>query len=200
MKIRNLIAISALSMLTSCASIDCSLDSVVVWTLTFFDSETEEPMQLPCLLSVDAEGAGNLYNRGQGISSMELPMSHAAAVDTLYLRWGIDLASDDEDSPKTYEVTDVLKLSHENYPHFDAIDCPAAVFHTITDASFTTHTPNAFPLVIDSVSIIRPQVDYKDVENIRLYLRIHNTPLVTIPDPTPVTGEFDILGGEVVRQ
>lgn len=200
MKIRNLIAIAALSAFTSCTSIDCSLDSVVVWTLTFFDSETEEPMKLPCLLSVDAEGAGNLYNRGQGISSMELPMSHGAASDTLYLRWGVDLDSDDEGSPSTYEVTDVLTLAHDNYPHFDAIDCPAAVFHTITDATFSTHNPNAFPLVIDSVSIIRPQVDYNDVENIRLYLRIHNAPPVTIPDPTAVSGEFDILGGEASRQ
>lgn len=200
MKIRNLIAISALSMLTSCASIDCSLDSVVVWTLSFYDSEMEEPMKLPCLLSVDAAGAGNLYNRAQGVASIELPMSHSAEADTLFLRWGVELEPDEEGSARTYEVTDVLTLAHDNYPHFDAIDCPAAVFHTITDATFTTHTPSAFPLVIDSVSIIRPQVDYNDVENIRLYLRIHTAPLVTIPDATHVSGEFDILGGEIVRQ
>lgn len=160
--------------MASCTSIDCSLDSVVVWTLSFYDSETDEPLKLPCLLSVDAVGAGTLYNRGQNIASMELPMSHAAEADTLMLRWGVDMDNGGEEMPTTYEVTDLLTVSHDNYPHFDAIDCPAAVFHTITDTQFKTHSAHEFPLVIDSVSIIRPQVDYNDVENIRLYLRIQN--------------------------
>lgn len=198
-KLKNLIALAALTVQASCASIDCSLDSVVVWTLSFYDTELEEPMKLPCLLSVDAAGAGTLYNRGQGISSMSFPMSHTAEADTLYLRWGLELEGENNE-PTLYEVTDVLTLAHENYPHFDAIDCPAAVFHTITDAKLAGHGPQAFPLVIDSVSITRPQVDYKDVENIRLFLSIQNAPVVNVSVPTEVSGEYDVLGGEIERK
>lgn len=160
---------AAVVALTGCSSIDCSLDSVVVWTLTFYDSTTEEPMKLPCVLTVDAAGAGTLFNRAMGVESMELPMSHAAEADTLYLKWASP-ASNSEGGAATYAATDVLVLRHDNYGHFDAMDCPAAVFHTITDAQFTTHSLKTFPIAIDSVSIIRPKVDYQDVENIRLYL------------------------------
>lgn len=174
MNIKHLITLAATSLLASCSSIDCQLDSVVVWTLSFYDSETESPMKLPCLLTVDAKGAGTLFNRGQGINAMPLPMSLNAAADTLYLRWGVEFEAEEGETPEIYEVTDVLTIDHDNYPHFDAIDCPAAVFHLITDARFQTHSPQVFPLVIDSLSITRPQVDYTDVENIRLYLRIDN--------------------------
>lgn len=151
--------------LTACTSINCPLDNIVVWTMTFYDSETEEALKLPALITVDAKGAGTLYNMGTGISSMPLPMSLSAPADTLYLHWRIT-----EDSPA---VTDTLYVSHTNDPHFEAIDCPAAIFHTITDAHLTPHANAYCPIAIDSVSIRRHQVDYNDVENIRLYLHLN---------------------------
>lgn len=169
MKIKCILALMALTTLTGCSSIDCALDSVVVWTLTFYDSTTEEPMKLPCVLTVDAAGAGTLYNRGSNVEAMELPMSHNAEADTLYLRWAYPTNGNDQGG-MSYAATDVLTIKHDNYGHFDAMDCPAAVFHTITDAQFKTHSLAAFPIAIDSVRITRPQVDYQDVENIRLYL------------------------------
>lgn len=150
--------------LSACTSINCPLDNIVVWTLTFYDSETEEALKIPAFLSIDAEGAGTLYNMGMGINSMPLPMSMSAPADTLYLRW----RATEEATP----VTDTLYVAHTNEPHFEAIDCPAAIFHTITDAHFTPHANPYFPISIDSVSIRRHQVDYNDVENIRLYLRL----------------------------
>lgn len=151
--------------LTACSSINCPLDNIVVWTMTFYDSETEEAIKLPTYLSVDAEGAGNIYNKGNGINLMELPMSISAPTDTLYLRWQTE-----EDAPA---VTDTLYVSHTNDPHFEAIDCPAAIFHTITDVHLKPHADADFPVSIDSVAILRHQVDYNDVENIRLYLRLN---------------------------
>lgn len=150
--------------LTACTSINCPLDNIVVWTLTFYDSETEEALKLPAILTVDAEGAGTLYNMGTSINSMTLPMSMSADADTLYLRWRL--------TADTPAVTDTLYVAHTNEPHFEAIDCPAAIFHTITDAHLTPHANAYFPIAIDSVSIRRHQVDYNDVENIRLYLRL----------------------------
>lgn len=150
---------------SACTSINCPLDNIVVWTMAFYDSEEEVAVELPVLLSVDAEGAGNLYNMGTSLKSVALPMSMKAPTDTLYLRWQIA-----EDTPV---VTDTLYIDHTNNPHFEAIDCPAAIFHTITDTRLAPHSDATFPIIIDSVSIRRHQVDYNDVENIRLYLRLN---------------------------
>lgn len=184
--LRNAACAAVLLAFTACSSINCPLDSVVVWTLTFFDSETEEPLALPCTLTIDAQGAGTLYNKGTGNKSMPLPMSHGAATDTLYLTW----------SNAAAEATDILYVDHDNTPHFEAIDCPAAIFHTITDARLSPHTNGTSPVVIDSVRIIRQQVDYTDVENIRLYL--HNNPdaAVIVDNPDHINGEYDVIGGD----
>lgn len=168
MKIKHLVPIIGLFATTACTSIDCSLDSVVVWTLTFYDSATEDPIKLPCILSVDAERAGSLFNQAYNVSSIALPMSHTADADTLYLKWGYH-SNNDATGNAIYEVIDKLVVDHDNYGHFDAMDCPGAVFHTITGTHYEGHQFDEFPFTIDSISIIRPQVDYQDVENIRLY-------------------------------
>lgn len=195
MKFKHIIPATAIFALASCSSIDCSLDSVVVWTLTFYDSETEEPVKLLCNLTIDAEGAGTLYNKGTGISSMKLPMSHTAATDTLYLRWSFPETSDQESS-EGYAANDVLYIDHDNFGHFDAIDCPAAVFHNITNVRFAQRAASNFPLIIDSINIIRPQVDYNDVENIRIYLRNNTASRALITEPESVSGTLVVLGGE----
>lgn len=179
---------------TACTSIDCSLDSVVVWTLTFYDSETEEPLKLPCILTIDADGAGTIYNRANNVNSIELPMSHAGSSDVLRLKWANK--NQDEDGGTKYLATDILTIAHDNFSHFDAMDCPGAVFHTITSYTFEGHSPSAFPVTIDSIRIIRPQVDYNDVENIRLYLHNHSLTDVHVAEPTDVSGIFDVVGGE----
>lgn len=175
MKFKQLIAAFSLVGLSACSGIDCSLDSIVVWTLAFYDSETEEALSLPWVLTVDAEGAGTLFNKGTKLKSMELPLSHSAPTDTFYLRWTTSLNSNkgkesDNDSDNEYEATDILYIDHTNKAHFDAIDCPAAVFHDITGAKLVPHTEGDSPVIIDSIHITRSIVDYNDVENIRLYL------------------------------
>lgn len=189
-KFRNAAALLALLALTACTSINCPLDSIVVWTLTFYDSETEEPLKLPCTLTVEAEGVSSpLFNQGTALNSMPLPMSNVAPTDTLYLCW----------SNEATAATDILYVDHTNKPHFEAIDCPAAIFHNITDARYVAHTEGTSPVVVDSVRIIRQQVDYNDVENIRIYL--HNNPdaAVLVVDPDNFSGEYDVLGGDVQR-
>lgn len=190
-KISHTLALAlATTTLIACQSINCPLDSVVVWTLTFYDSETDEPIALPCSLTIDAEGAGTLYNEGTGLKSMPLPMSMAAATDTLYLAWTSGPVS----------ATDLLYVDHTNTPHFEAIDCPAAIFHTITDARYQAHTDGSTsPVIVDSVRIIRQQVDYNDVENIRIYLRNNPDAAVLVVDPDTFSGEYDVLGGETQR-
>lgn len=171
---RRALSALGLALLTGCASIDCSLDSVVVWTLSFYDSATEEPLKLPCILNVEAMGGVTLYNRAQNVSSIELPMSNANPTDTLLLSW-IEVGTvETEEGPvqvATRVETDVLFIDHTNHPHFDAIDCPGAIFHNITDLRHdASYRKEGGPMQIDSIRIIRPTVDYNDVENIRIYL------------------------------
>lgn len=183
-KPKHLLFFTLLLFLSSCASINCTLDSVVVWTLTFYDSETEEPLKLPVNLTVEAEGAGTLYNQGHGITSMALPMSIASPTDTLFLRW----------KSGSFESTDILFLDHTNTPHFDAIDCPAAVFHDISGFRFEASSAEVQPVTIDSITIIRSIVDYQDVENIRLYLHTNTLPDVDDSDTDDGQGSAD--GGD----
>lgn len=154
----------------ACNGIDCSLDSVVVWTMTFYDSETKTELKLPYVLTIEGKGAGTLYNQATRVSSIELPMSMTADADTLYLQWRY-AASNEENGTSPADASDVLIVGHTNYGHYDAMDCPAAVFHDITETELTRHAEDDFPLQIDSVKIIRQKVDYQDVENVRLYLR-----------------------------
>lgn len=178
MKITKLLPCLLALGLGSCASIDCQLDSIVVWTLSFYDSETETQLKLPCTLTIDAVGAGTLYNKGQDISSMTLPMSLTAETDTLLLQWKwsandkTEANNDNHETQAAYDATDVLYVDHTNRPHFDAMDCPMAVFHDITDVRVEQQSIAARPLVIDSVTITRTIVDYHDVENIRLYIHL----------------------------
>lgn len=166
--------------LSSCSGIDCPLDSVVVWTLRFFDSTLQEETKLPCSLTVNAEGTGTLYNKGQNIASMSLPMSLSMPTDTLYLNW----------SEGTYSSIDTLYVEHTNHAHFEAIDCPAAVFHDITTLRYLSSSVTFPPITIDSIRIIRPQVDYKDVENIRIYLHHNSLPDANVDTNNNVSNEF----------
>lgn len=149
-------------MLTACTNIDCPLDSVVVMTLSFFDAEEEAEAPLNCTLSIEAAGAGTLLNAEANVKSVQVPVSVGAPVDTLYLML------DDG----TLVATDTLYVSHTNEAHFEAMDCPGAVFHHITDLKLLPHTDGMLPFVLDSARIIRPLVDYNDVENIRIYFHI----------------------------
>ena len=82
--------------------------------------------------------------------------------DTLLLRFSND---------KGQAARDTLFLSHETKPHFENIDCPAAVFHKIQNVRWTSHLLREMPLTIDSVALINPNVNYDDTENLRVYLR-----------------------------
>ena len=66
---------------------------------------------------------------------------------------------------------DTLFLSYTDHPHFESVDCPAALFHTLTDVRWTSHPLSELPLTFDSVAIVRSNVNYDDVENIKIYLR-----------------------------
>ena len=146
-----LACITALLGISSCDTIDCTLNNTVAMTCKFY--QDGKVVQLNDTLTITAVGVENpLLNRKIGTSSMTLPLSFFNEVDTLLLH----VSSED------YSVTDTLWIEKTSYNHFESPDCPVNMFHNIT-AVRSTH------LFIDSVTISRPDVDFYEDENLQIH-------------------------------
>ena len=143
------------AMLTACDSIDCSLENTVECKIAFY-SATGEAVAISDTLTITAAGTDSvLFNRGIRTSKVALPLSYYKDKDTLTLTiYGED-----------YMLQDQLIIEKKSYEHFESLDCPVKMFHTITGVESTHH-------VIDSVSITSPLVIYNNGENIKIYLHI----------------------------
>ena len=72
----------------------------------------------------------------------------------------------------TWERTaiDTIYIHHENLPHFESVECPSTIFHKLHNVTWGNDKNSQLNTTIDSVVIVRPLVDYNDVENIQIYL------------------------------
>ena len=157
------ILLPLLPVLAGCTDSDCPLDNIVEMGCGIYASETGQPLQLTDTLTIRVAGRDTiLLNRAQGISSFYLPLRHSGTVDTLLLRLS---------NAKGQVATDTLFVTHTSVPHFESIDCPAAVFHEISTARHTSHALSLMPLTIDSVAVSQTSVNYDDKENLKIYLR-----------------------------
>ena len=153
----------ASAVLAACSNIDCPLDNVVLMQCGLYASETRTALTLTDTLTVRPAGRDTvLLNRAQGISSFLLPLRESGTQDTLLL-----CLSDAQGR----RAIDTLFVQHTPQPHFESLDCPPSFFHTLTAVRATSHPLAEMPLTVDSVSLIRPIVNYDDIENIRIYLR-----------------------------
>lgn len=153
--------------LVACSNIDCPLDNVVLMQCNLYASETKQALTLSDVLTVRPAGRDTvLLNQATGISSFLLPLKETATRDTLVFNLSNSSAQ---------LARDTLFVDHQPQPHFESIDCPACVFHTLTGVSFTTHPLSEMPLTIDSVAIVRSAVNYDDIENLRIFLRSTTT-------------------------
>ncbi len=59
-------------------------------------------------------------------------------------------------------VSDTIWITHTNTPHFISMDAGIAMYYHIDNVRYTSHA-------IDSVSIINPEVDTNEKDNIRLH-------------------------------
>lgn len=149
--------------LTSCSNIDCPLDNVVSMQCNLFSYETKSAYTLTDELTVTPAGRDTvLLNKATNIQSFLLPLKEAGERDTLLLHFS---------NTADQSATDTLFITHTLHPHFESLDCPSSVFHTITAVRATSHALSEMPLTIDSVSLVRSIVNYDDVENIRIFLR-----------------------------
>lgn len=163
--LRNLLlkVITACS-LVACSNIDCPLDNQVVMTLAFFNSSSGVPLSISDSLSVYGLQNGKeeiLFNRGISLKSITLPLNQASDKDTLLLVFHSD----------TESIKDTLFLRHSRQAHFEAIDCPASIFHHILSSRISARIVESKLPIIDSVIISNPNVNYEDVENIKVFFR-----------------------------
>lgn len=149
---------------SACTNVDCPLDNIVEMTCGLYSAEDKASLKISDTLTVRAGGTKDtiLLNRAQNISSFALPLRHQAEEDTLLLRFS---------NAAGLAATDTLFVGHTNMPHFESVDCPSAMFHTLNCVRWTSHTLSQMPLTIDSVSITRNAVNYENIENLRIYLR-----------------------------
>lgn len=150
--------------LGACSSIDCPLNNRVaaryklagnVTTLTGDSLTVSTPRS-------QAEGDDSvLVNKATDIDSITLPMSYSRAEDVFYFTF----------TPTTTEataaatVTDTVWVEKQDEPHFEAVDCSPAVFHTVTGVRYTVHA-------IDSITINNHYVTYNDAKaHFLLYLK-----------------------------
>ena len=68
-------------------------------------------------------------------------------------------------------ATDTIWIEKTNQKHFESADCPLSIFHTLQTVRWSSHNISVMPVTIDSVSLVRPIVNYENIENLRIFLR-----------------------------
>lgn len=148
--------------LSACSNIDCPLDNVVSLQCNLYDASTQSTLTLSDVLSVTPAGRDTLLlNQATGIKSFLLPLKEAGTQDTLLLHFA---------NAQGAVQVDTLFVNHTPQPHFESLDCPSSVFHTL-NAVRVSAQGSANSAIVDSVSLVRPIVNYDDIENIRLFIR-----------------------------
>lgn len=144
---------------TACTSIDCPANQSVNVRFVL-KGEVDILRDTMTVRALRQDGTDTIvYNKGVNITFFSIRMSYTQDVDRLALLFK---AQDGR------EWKDTISLSKTNTPHFEAVDCSPAYFHTLTDIHFTTR-------YISDAVINHPNVDYDtNNEHIYLYLRPHD--------------------------
>lgn len=141
-------------LLTSCTSIDCSLNSLVLTQYQFTSSDGQVLTLLDSLTvsTTRKDGKDTLFNKGSNISSFYLPISYSHPEDEFVFHFDGD----------SLHRADTLWIKKDDIPHFESVDCNASFFHKLTDIRCTHN-------LLDSVVIINPSVTNDD-QVIHVYL------------------------------
>ena len=152
--------------LTSCSSIECSINNLVRTRFQFTNSAGDSISLQDTLTVVTIRKDGSpaiifssdsiIYNKGVGTCKFHLPISHTHHEDELVFHFIGD----------KIHVVDTLWIEKDDYPHFESVDCNASYFHKLTSIQ---HTHNC----LDSVVIANPSVTNDDqVVHVLLYPKI----------------------------
>ncbi len=139
--------------IVGCDDIDCTLNNVVLCNYYFYSSEEGSAVAIADTLTVMAWGTDSiLYNKGVSTSSVSVPMSYWMEADTLqFMIVG-----------ENYAQECIFVVEKTNTEYFESPDCPAAMFHEITNVTYLSD-------IIDSVVVTRSDVNFLQDENIRIY-------------------------------
>lgn len=151
-----------LFIVTACDNIDCPLNNTVYATYTFQDKVNGQSVELKDTLTVQPYGKDTvLINRIYNVKSISIPVSHTGNADTLLFHFS---------SPEGM-ATDTITFVHTNEPHFESLDCAAAVFHTVTHVQWSKQKISPRPLTaIDSVALVKAKINYDPQEHFNIYI------------------------------
>lgn len=145
-------------LIAACDSTECPINNVVYSTYGFYAIADGAETQVSILdtLTVTAGGSDSvLVNRLTNGSQVELPVSYTCATDTLVFSFI---------NEEQQERRDTIWIDKENSPHYESPDCPVSFFHYVTAVRHTG-------VLIDSVSIVNPNINYNVSENFKIYFR-----------------------------
>lgn len=149
----------------SCTNIDCPLDNQVEMVLNFYDDSTHKAFILTDTLSVygiKGDTTQLLFNRAIGHRTLRLPLNVASGRDTLLFRFT---------SASEETAEDTLIVEHMPKSHFESLDCPASVFHTLTKVEWRAHNLAHGLPKYKNILITNPNVAYENVEHIKVFFR-----------------------------
>lgn len=132
--------------IASCSSIDCPLNNTVYTKFKLAGNVSTLADTLTVSVTRTAGTDTVLLNKAVRVDSFSIPLSYQFPVDKFYF----DIRPDGG-TP----TMDTISIEKTNEPHFESVDCPAAMFHTISNLSTTHHR-------IDSIVVKKNKVTYDD--------------------------------------
>lgn len=138
------IFIATLLVMAGCASLDCPLNNTVYTKYKLAGNITTLSDTLT-ISTTRLEGTDSvLINKDVKVDSFSIPVSYAQPEDILYFEMHDTLG---------VVYKDTVRVSKDNFAHFESVDCNPSYFHTITSVT-TTHNK------IDSIVINHKDVSY----------------------------------------
>ena len=142
------LAVAAMLLAVSCASIDCPMNSLVYtqYQLRTPGGAVDTLADTLTISTTRTDGYDSvLINKNVATTEFSLPISYSQPEDVFFI--------ETKDSVLKNSIFDTITVTKEDYPHFESVDCSPAFFHTITGVHCTHN-------VIDSVVIVNPDVNY----------------------------------------
>lgn len=148
------VAAAALTAVAGCSSIDCPLNHTVSLVSTLDGDTLTDTLTISTTRRDGSDSV--LINRQLTTTAFALPMSFDSPADVFFIDRGGIYGG---------HSLDTLTVYKEDHPHFEAVDCSPAFFHTVTAATITRHG-------IDSVTVVNPNVNYDPTHaHLKIYFK-----------------------------
>lgn len=147
------LALTVVLVLAACSSIDCPLNNTVYTSYKLKGDVAVLSKTLTVTSPVDDTRDTLLINHIANVDSFILPISYNRTEDIFHFT----LTDNDGN-----ETTDEVRVSKDNHPHFESIECGPAFFHTITDVTYSNNA-------IEKIEINNKNVNY-DARKAHFYI------------------------------